>query len=52
MDTGWDVATNFVNLFDRFPFERLFDRVPNDKALNTLEAKLKQKGFLRRVMDH
>jgi hypothetical protein len=48
MGTGWDVAANFVNLLSRFPFERLFDRGPNDKALDALESRLKEKGLLRR----
>jgi hypothetical protein len=46
MDTGWDVAANFVNLLSPFPFERLFDRGPNDKALDALESRLKEKGLL------
>jgi hypothetical protein len=44
---GWDIAANIVNLVGRFPFERLLDRGPNDKALDALEKRLSDKGLLK-----
>jgi len=46
MGAGWDFLTNLVTVVSRFPFERLLDRGPNDKALDALEARLKEKGLL------
>jgi Mn-dependent DtxR family transcriptional regulator len=43
---GWGIAANIVTLVSRFPFERLFDRGSNDKALDALEVRLKEKGLL------
>lgn len=43
---GWDIAGNLVNLLSRFPFERLFIRGPDNKALNALEARLQEKVLL------
>jgi hypothetical protein len=46
MGAGWDFLTNLVTVVSRFPFGRLLDRGPNDKALDALEARLKEKGLL------
>jgi len=46
MGAGWDFLTNLVTVVSRLPIERLLDRGPDNKALDKLEARLKEKGLL------
>lgn len=45
--SGWDITANFINLVSRFPFERLLDRGPGNKALDALEKRLLDRGLLK-----